>query len=161
MNYQKSEFISRFLAVFNRVVEIVFGVILLFLVLGIIIGTAKLFLNFKDIITVGTITGTYLKTISDVLSLFILIELSRSLVEYFDSNRLRMTFIVDAGIVFVLRELMIKLFQDKLSVDHIYALSVLLLVLGLLRVGSVLVYEREKVVFGAASGQASENKNVT
>jgi len=120
MKYQKSEFSSRFLAVFNRIVEIVFGVILLFLVLGIIIGAAKLFLNFKDLVTVGAITGTYLKSISDVLSLFILIELSRSLVEYFDSNRLRMTFIVGAGIVFVLREIMIKLFQDKLPVDHIY-----------------------------------------
>jgi len=144
MKYQKSEFSSRFLAVFNRIVEIVFGVILLFLVLGITIGAAKLFLNFKDLVTVGTITGTYLKTISDVLSLFILIELSRSLVDYFDCNRLRMTYIVDAGIVFVLREIMIKLFQDKLTVDYIYALSLLLLVLGLLRIGSAFLYEREK-----------------
>ncbi|MGB5584530.1 MAG: phosphate-starvation-inducible PsiE family protein, partial [Gammaproteobacteria bacterium] len=116
---QTSEFSSRFLVLFNRIIEFVFGVILLFLMLGIIIGTAKLFLNFKEMVTVGTITGSYLKTISDVLSLFILIELSRSLVEYFDRKRLRMTFIVDAGIVFVLREIMIKLFQDKLSADHI------------------------------------------
>jgi len=93
-------------------------------VLGIIIGAAKLFLNFKDMVTIGAITGTYLKSISYVLSLFILIKLSRSLVEYFDSNRLRMTFIVDVGLVFVLREIMIKLLQDKLPVDHIYALSI-------------------------------------
>jgi uncharacterized membrane protein (DUF373 family) len=127
--------------------------------LGIIIGTAKLFLNFKEMVTVGTITGSYLKTISDVLSLFILIELSRSLVEYFDRKRLRMTFIVDAGIVFVLREIMIKLFQDKLSADHIYALSVLLLVLGLLRVGFVLVSERKSVEFGALARHAKQNSD--
>ncbi|MBT8438597.1 MAG: phosphate-starvation-inducible PsiE family protein [Gammaproteobacteria bacterium] len=157
MNYQTSEFSSRFLALFNRVVEVVFGVILLFLVLGIIVGTAKLFLNLKDIVSVGTVTGSYLKTISDVLSLFILIELSRSLVEYFDCKRLRMTFIVDAGIVFVLREIMIKLFQDKLPVDHVYALSVLLLVLGLLRVGSIVVSERERAVFGVASGPVKQS----
>lgn len=144
MKYEKSEFVIRFLVVFNRTVDIVFGIILIFLVLGIAIGVAKLFLNLKDLVTISTITGSYLKTISDVLSLFILIELSRSLVEYFDCHRLRMTFILDAGIVFVLREIMIKLFQDKITVDYVYALSLLLLVLGLLRIGSSLVYEREK-----------------
>lgn len=144
MNQEKSEFVTRFLAVFNRIVEIVFGIILVFLVLGIVIGVAKLFLNLKDLVTVGTITGSYLKTISDVLSLFILIELSRSLVEYFDCKRLRITFIVDAAIVFVLREIMIKLFQDKITVDYLYALSLLLLVLGLLRTASSLVYAREQ-----------------
>ena len=78
-----------------------------------------------------------------IFSLFILIELSRSLISYFDCNRIRLTFILDAGIVFVLREIMIKLFQDKLEVDQIYAISALLLVLGILRVGSAVLYQRE------------------
>ena len=145
---------ARYVNLFNRIIEIVFGVILLFLVLGILIGTAKLFLNLKDMLMVGHVTGTYLQTISDVLSLFILVELSRSLVDYFDNKRLRMTFIVDAAIVFVLREIMIKLFQDKLPVDTIYALSAMLLVLGLLRIGSALLYERERAA--ARSSPESE-----
>ena len=135
--------VIKFKSVFNYVVELVFGLMLLFLLLGIAIGAAKLFLNLKDMVLVGGITGTYLKTISDVLSLFILIELSRSLVDYFDNHRLRMTYIVDAGIVFILREIMIKLFDNKLPVDQIYALSVLLFALTVLRIGSVLLYQRE------------------
>jgi len=131
------------MSVFNRIVSIVFGVILVFLMLGIIIGTVKLFYNLGDMITSGGVTGTYLNTISDVLSLFILIELSRSLVSYFDCHRIRLTFILDAGIVFVLREIMIKLFQDKLDVDQIYAISALLFVLGILRLTSGILYERE------------------
>lgn len=131
------------LSIFNKVVSIVFAVILFFLMLGIIIGTVKLFFNLGDMLMSGAITGSYLKTISDVLSLFILIELSRSLISYFDCNRIRLTFILDAGIVFVLREIMIKLFQDKLAIDQIYAISALLLVLGLLRMGSGLLYQRE------------------
>lgn len=124
------------LSIFNKVVSIVFAVILFFLMLGIIIGTVKLFFNLGDMLMSGAITGSYLKTISDVLSLFILIELSRSLISYFDCNRIRLTFILDAGIIFVLGEIMIKLFQDKLAIDQIYAISALLLVLGLLRMGS-------------------------
>lgn len=131
------------LSIFNKVVSIVFAVILFFLMLGIIIGTVKLFFNLGDMLMSGAITGSYLKTISDVLSLFILIELSRSLISYFDCNRIRLTFILDAGIVFVLGEIMIKLFQDKLAIDQIYAISALLLVLGLLRMGSGLLYQRE------------------
>ena len=81
--------------------------------------------------------------ISDVLTLFILIELSRSLVEYFNANHLRsMTFIVDAAIVFVLREVMIQLFEHKITPGEIYAMSALLLVLTVLRIGSIVVYQR-------------------
>jgi len=54
-----------------------------------------------------------------------------------------MTHIVDAGIVFILREIMIKLFDNKLPVDQIYALSVLLFALTVLRIGSALLYQRE------------------
>lgn len=108
--------------------------------IGIMIGTGKLFLQLGGLLNDGKITGSYLNIIADVLSLFILIELSRSLVDYFEVNRLRLTFIVDAGIVFVLREIMIQLFQDKLEPQEIYALSALLLVLGMLRIASTLVH---------------------
>lgn len=108
--------------------------------IGIMIGTGKLFLQLGGLLNDGKITGSYLNIIADVLSLFILIELSRSLVDYFEVNRLRLTFIVDAGIVFVLREIMIQLFQDKLEPQEIYALSALLLVLGMLRIVSTLVH---------------------
>lgn len=153
MQMQRNQLIDRFKSLFNYVVELVFGLMLLFLMLGIAIGAAKLFLNLKDMVTVGQVTGTYLKTISDVLSLFILIELSRSLVDYFDNNRLRMTYIVDAGIVFILREIMIKLFDNKLPVDQIYALSVLLFALTVLRIGSVLLYQREIAARGVSAAE--------
>ncbi len=137
----------QFLKLFNKVIAGVFGVMLLFITAGIIAGVVQLFLDVLELATQEGIVRQYHKIISDVLTMFILVELSRSLVEYFNTNRLRMTFIVDAGIVFVLRELMIKLFEHKADVSEIYALSVLLLVMGALRIGSVLVYQREKKMF--------------
>jgi uncharacterized membrane protein (DUF373 family) len=138
-----------FLTLFNRVIAYVFGVMLLFIMLGIVAGVVQLFVDLLELVRESGIARQYHVIISDVLTMFILIELSRSLVEYFNTNRLRMTFIVDAGIVFVLRELMIKLFEHKIDVAEIYALSVLMLVLGALRIGSVLVYQREKRMFGS------------
>lgn len=130
--------------IFDKVIAVVFGLMLLFLTLSIIIGVFNLFFILGDMVVHKELARDYLKIISDVLTLFILIELSRSLVEYFNTNRLRLTFIVDAAIVFVLRELMIQMFEHKIMPDQIYALSALLFVLGAIRIGSVLVYQREK-----------------
>jgi len=132
---------------FHYVIHFVFAIMLLFIALGIMVGVSRLFLNLGSLLMNEDITRQYMRIISEVLTLFILIELSRSLVEYFSEQRLRMTFIVDAGIVFVLREIMIKLFEHKIIPEEIYALSVLVFVLGSLRIGSVMVFQREKVMF--------------
>lgn len=135
---------KRLLPRFYDLTALVFAVILLFLIIAILIGTGKLFLPLGGLLSSGEITGSYLTIIADVLSLFILIELSRSLAEYFEVKRLRLTFIVDAAIVFVLREVMISLFQHKLTPQDIDAMSALLFVLGALRIASYLIHEKAK-----------------
>lgn len=131
---------------FNRVTRIVFAIMLLFITLGIVVGVARLFMTLGSLVGDADITQSYQHVISDVLTLFILIELSRSLVVFFTEDRLRLTFIVDAAIVFLLREVMIKLFESKIGTEEIYAFSALLFVLGALRIGSVLVFQREKAM---------------
>ena len=54
-----------------------------------------------------------------------------------------MTPIIDAAIVFVLRHIMIDLFNHKLENRTIYALSVLLLALAAIRVTTSINYQRE------------------
>lgn len=148
MNIPFARFVH--LNLFERVIEIVFGIMLLFIVLAIVIGTVHLFVRLPDLLTWEDSTRHYVRIVSDVLTLFILVELSRTLADYFTAQRLRMTFIVDAGIVFVLRELMIKLFEGKIEFAEIYALSGLIAVLGALRVGSVLVFQREQAMLSGA-----------
>ena len=118
---------------FNKLCSLVFGVILLFISITLLIGTYRLFLRIGELISHDGVTGGYLYIFSDVLTLFILIELSRSLVDYFDKQRLRLTYIIDAGIVFVVRDIMILLFEHKMQATQLYAFSALLLVLGVLR----------------------------
>ncbi len=128
---------------FDYVINIVFAIMLLFLIIGVIIGTGQLFILLVELFHNAEITKNYVHVISQVLSLFVIIELSRSLIDYFHVNRLRLTFIIDAAIVFVLRDVMIGLFENKYPINRIYAISVLLLVLGIIRLTSVLVYQRE------------------
>ena len=132
------------MGLFNKVVAAVFSVMLLFITLALIIGVVNLFLKLGDLAISKELARDYLHIISDVLTLFVLIELLRSIVEYFNTHRLRMTFIVDAGIVFVLRDIMIRLFEHTMQPDQLYALSALLFVMTVLRIGSVVVNQREK-----------------
>lgn len=141
---------------FQRVTTVVFGLIIAFLALGIAIGAVKLFLNLADVFAAKTITGSYKQVISDVLSLFILIELSRSVVEYFDTQKLRITSILDAGLVFVLREIMIILFEHKAEHETLLVLSAVLLSIGILRIG-VSVSHRYQPVGGPDSVEGRDN----
>lgn len=127
---------------FDRALGVVFSIILLFTILTFVIGVVRLFFRVGDLMQFQGVTGGYLYVFSDVLTLFVLAELSRSLVDYFTEHRLRLTFVLDAGIVFVLRDLMIGLFEHKLGSEDIYALSTALLVLGIIRTAAAVVYQR-------------------
>lgn len=76
--------------------------------------------------------------------MFIVIELLRSIIEYFSVHRLKITFIIDAALVFVLREIMIGLYEHSLETGMITALAALILVIGGIRTLAV-VFSPEKV----------------
>jgi len=120
---------------FNKVTSYIFAIILLFTTLALMIGAFRLFYSLYELISKTGVTGNYLYIFSDVLTLVILLELSRSLFQYFMEHTIRLPVILDAGIVFVLRDIMIGLFEHKLKTDDIYALSVLLFALGVIRIG--------------------------
>ena len=132
-----------FLSWFNRAISGIFGLMTLVIILVLAIGVVDLFVDIRDLIMEHKLRSGYLEIIYDVLTLFVLIELLRSITEYFYSKRLRMSYIADAAIVFVLREVMIKLFEGKVVPEEIYAMSVLILALTVLRVGSMLLYQRD------------------
>ena len=120
---------------FNKVTGFIFAIILLFTTLALLIGAFRLFYSLFELYSKSGITGNYMYIFSDVLTLVILLELSRSLFQYFMDHTLRLPVIMDAGIVFVLRDVMIGLFEHKLETDEIFAFSALLLVLGIIRIG--------------------------
>jgi len=130
--------------VFDLAVDIVFAVILVFITLGIAVGTIQLFTSVWGLISSKGITGQYIGLIADVLTLYVLVELSRSLVEYFNTHKFQLKYIVDAAIIFVIREVLISLFKHEIDSELLYALSVFLFVLGALRVSSVFLDHREK-----------------
>ena len=141
-----NRFSEKIKKLFDQVMCAVFGLILIFILIGIAIGTIQLFVTTWKLFAFEGVTGQYINIIADVLTLYVLIELSRSLVEYFNTQRFRLTFIIDAALVFVIREILIALFKHELEPEMLYAYSAFILVLGALRIGSILVYQREKSI---------------
>ena len=66
------------------------------------------------------------------------------MVEYFREHRLRLTFIVDATLVFILRKVMISLYQHQSAPLLITALAFLALVLGMLRTLAIVYSPMER-----------------
>ncbi len=120
---------------FTKVTSLIFGIILLFTTMALLVGSFRLFYSLFELVEKSGVTGNYMYIFSDVLTLVILLELSRSLFQYFMDQTIRLPIILDAGIVFVLRDVMIGLYEQKLESDDIYALSALLFVLGIIRIG--------------------------
>ena len=131
-------------SMYENIITLVFSIILFFTTLSILIGAVRLFFRIDDVFQAEGVTGNYVYIFSDVLTLFILIELSRSLYEYITIRKLRLVLILDAAIVFILREIMIALFKHELSNESTYSLSALLLVLGLLRISCTYCSETSK-----------------
>ena len=131
---------------FDITISILFRVILFFLIIVLCAATVKLFLGLGVLIQAKTITGSYKDLISDVFTLYILIEIARSLADYFHTHKLRLSFIVDAVIVFILRDIMMLLYMKEIDIKLLYGLAVMLVVLGVLRTSCIIVFKHEKLM---------------
>jgi uncharacterized membrane protein (DUF373 family) len=119
--------------VLKRIVDIIIKIMVPFIILALLLGVARIFLDLRGVYTSATIDEGFNLLVTNILSMFIVIELLRSILDYFEIHRLRITFIIDGALVFILREIMIGIYQHEMEVFEIISLSVLLLVIGIIR----------------------------
>lgn len=106
-------------------------------IVALMMGIARVFLDLFAVWKSPTIAAGFDVLVTDILTMFVVIELLKSIVEYFEIHRLKITFIVDAAVVFVLREIMIGLYKHDLHAPELAALALLLLVMGAFRIAAV------------------------
>jgi len=114
-------------------------------IIAIMMGIARILLDLRAVFGSKTIAAAFGIMVTNILSMFIVIELLRSIIEYFTVHRLKITFITDAALVFVIREIMIELYEHNLEGGMIIALAVLILVIGVLRTHAI-VFSPEKFI---------------
>ena len=132
------------LSFFNRVIDLFFKLLIFFVVIVLAMGLVRLFWETWRIMAASELKDAFSFTVTNLLTFFIILELFKSLVEYFREHRLRLTFIVDATLVFILREVMISLYQHQSPPLLITALAFLALVLGVLRTLAIIYSPMER-----------------
>ncbi len=134
------------LAFFNGIIDSLFKLLIFFVVVVLGMGLVKMFLEVWNIMTRSQLKEAFGLTVTNLLTFFIILELFKSLIEYFREHRLKLTFIVDATLVFILREVMIGLYQHQTSPRQIGALAALALVLGCLRTLAIVYSPMERKI---------------
>jgi len=141
----------KFEEIFENAIKVMMRIILYLLasivMLIIIFQLGKLVLNLKDILFELVKTNeSSKKAIVSVLNLFILIEFFRGILSYFEFDRLKLSYITDAALVFVIREIMIALFYKHIDLNMSIAYSIIILSLATLRTLSIIYTpDKEKI----------------
>jgi uncharacterized membrane protein (DUF373 family) len=144
------------LVFFNQVMDLIFKFLIFFVVLVLGMGLARLFWEVSTILFVSELKEALSFTVTNLLTFFVLLELFKSLVEYFREHRLKLTFIIDATLVFILREVMIGLYQQQNAPLQIAALAVLALVLGAVRTLAIIYSPMERRMVATLKRTAPE-----
>ncbi len=142
---------------FTKIVDSMIKFMIPLVIIALMMGIARVILDLRDVFGSRTIAAAFDMMVTNILSMFIVIELLRSIIEYFAVHRLKITFITDAALVFVLREIMIGLYRHSLETGMIVALAVLILVIGILRTLAVIFSpEKHPETEGVQHGQQHE-----
>jgi uncharacterized membrane protein (DUF373 family) len=118
---------------FQKVVDVLIRMMIPLVILALMLGMARIFLDLKGVFLSPSITEGFNSLLTDILSMFVVMELFRTILEYFEIHRLRITFIIDGALVFILREIMVGIYQHNMSANETISLVVLLLVMGVIR----------------------------
>lgn len=122
----------------RKVVDMLITLMIPLVIAALMLGIARTFLDLRMVLQSPGMGKAFDLMVSNILSTFVVVELLRSVLDYFELHRLKITYITDAAIVFVLREIMIGLYGHSMGSREVVALAVLILVLGGVRTLAVL-----------------------
>jgi uncharacterized membrane protein (DUF373 family) len=121
-------------SLFNRALTCIINVLIIYIIMILVLGLGKILLPIRLLVTGGEVNLELSHAITDILSFLVMIELFRSFIEYFKTKRIRLHTMIDPAIIFIVRELIIKLYtHDPLLNSTLIGFSVLLLCMGIIR----------------------------
>ncbi len=122
---------------FKKVTDSIVTIILYVLLLVLIAGMFRILLDIRYV-AIDSLEGGFNKVVTNVLTLFIVIEFFKTFADYSKHERIKLTDITDVTILIAMREVTVGLYSKSFGYETIFGLSALLLVLGLIRVLAVM-----------------------
>jgi len=121
---------------FKKATDSIVTIILYILLLVLIAGMLMILLDIR-FVAIDSLEGGFNKIVTNVLTLFIVIEFFKTFADYSKHERIKLTDISDVTILIVMREITVGLYSRSFGYETIFSISVLLLVLGVIRVLAV------------------------
>lgn len=128
---------------FKKITDSIVTIVLYVLLLTLIAGMLRILLDIRYV-AIDSVEGGFNKIVTNVLTLFIVIEFFKTFADYSKHERIKLTDITDVTILIAMREVTAGLYSRSFGYETIFALSSLLLVLGVIRVLAV-KYSPEKI----------------
>lgn len=118
--------------IFKIIIDLVTIIVLYILVLALLSGVISILLQVKSIMF-GTFGGGFGQIVSSVLTIFVLIDLFKTFVDFREHEEIRITYVTDATILIVMREIAAGVYDQRFDYQFILGLSTLLLILGIIK----------------------------
>lgn len=118
--------------IFNIVIDLVTIIILYILLLALFVGVIHILLDINSILF-GTLGGGFGQIVSSVLTIFVLIDLFKTFIDYREHQEIRITYVTDATILIVMREIAVGVYAQRFDYPFVLGLSILLFSLGIIR----------------------------
>lgn len=132
-------------SLFNTALKQIINILILYIIVILAAGLVKTLCSITALFS-GEIAAFNLSAIvTDILTFLVMIELFRSFIEYFKAKRLRLHSMIDPAMIFVVRELIVKLYtHETVMSETLTGFGTLLLCMGVIRTLAVCFSPRDE-----------------
>lgn len=123
-------------------IKVILSLLIFTILLGLLGGVVKTFLDLKSLLHDGVEEGLRLLLLNS-LAILAVVEVFRTALAYFTEGRVKVTYVVDTILVVMLTEIMALWFKEA-EQGRVLVLATLIAILGLVRVLAIKVSPREK-----------------
>lgn len=135
---RKKVLVKSYWAVNNLIIDALIVTVLIVL----LVGTAQILIRLPSIIT-SDFSLVFRNLLNDVMVIFIFVELFRVLLDYFKEERVKITYIADATLVFTFKEVWIRFSESNFEPMKILAMGGIMLAVAAVRTLAI-IYSPDK-----------------
>jgi uncharacterized membrane protein (DUF373 family) len=118
--------------------NIIIDSLIIIVLLALLAGTAQILMRLPSTLTQDFFSRVFHDLLNDVMVVFIFVELFRVLLDYFKEERVKITYIADATLVFTFKEIWVRFSEPDLDPVKIIAMGGAMLAVAAVRTLAVL-----------------------
>lgn len=103
---------------FVQSIRVIVIILTLFIIIVLLVGLFQTAREIKNFLFTGSVGQSFNVIVVDILTFLVIIELFRSFITYFEMHRFRLSTMIDPAIVFVIREMIVKLYGHQVQPER-------------------------------------------